>query len=132
MYESNKIEMEKRILEVSKMLLSGLSTKEICYNAILKWDISESQIKRYIRRCYTLWHQDFRKKRKAGLDYHLAKRRDLYKKAYDKKDWKTCLEIAKDEAKIMDIYPTEKIKHDVEFTYAEWMKAMITKEKERK
>jgi len=108
MSKSNKIEIDKRILIVSKLLLSGESTKSICYNATLKWDISESQVKRYIRACYTLWKRDFEKKRKAGLSYHLSKRRDLYAKAYKQKDWPTCLAIAKDEAKIMDCYPSER------------------------
>lgn len=99
------------------MLLSGLSPKEICQeicqNMSLEWNVSERQVNRYIRRCYDLWHKDFEKRRKRNLDYQLAKRTDLYKKSYDEKDWKVCLEIAKDEAKIMDIYPTEKYKVEV-------------------
>ncbi|MBA7564357.1 hypothetical protein ES708_06020 [subsurface metagenome] len=71
------------------MLLAGLSPKEIyqeiCQNVSLKWDVSESQTKRDIRHCYTLWHQDFQKKRKASLSYHLANTADLYKQAYNKK-----------------------------------------------
>lgn len=114
MHESDKKEMADRILKVSRMLLAGLSPKEIyqeiCQNVSLKWDVSERQVQRYIRRCYTSWHKDFQKKREANIYYHLAKRRDLYKQAYDKKDWKECLEIAKDESKIMDIYPAEKHK----------------------
>ena len=114
MSKSNKVEIDKRILEVSKMLLSGNSTKDICYYALLNWDISESQVKRYIRHCYTLWHKEFKKKSKANLNYQLAKRKDLYNKAYEGKDWQTCLSIAKDESKILDLYPSLKQSIEVE------------------
>ena len=71
------------------MLLAGLSPKEIyqeiCQNVSLKWDVSERQVQRYIRRCYTSWHKDFQKKKEANIYYHLAKRADLYKQAYNKK-----------------------------------------------
>lgn len=108
MSKSNKVELDKRILIISKLLLSGESTKNICYNTTQKWGVSDSQVKRYIRACYALWYIDFKKKRKAGLSYHLSKRRDLYSKSYIAKDWQTCLSIAKDESKLMDIYPSER------------------------
>ena len=111
MHEANKREIEERIAIVSKQVLNGLTTQEICRNASEKWDISKRQVERYIRRCYNLWHKDFEKKRKRNLDYHFAKRRDLYKQAYNKKQWNICLEIVKDEAKLTGIYPSEK--HDV-------------------
>jgi len=112
MSKSNKVELDKRILEVSKMLLSGNSTKNICYYAQLNWNISDSQTKRYIRHCYTLWQKEFEKKNRGNLHYQLAKRKDLYRKAYEEKDWQMCLSIAKDEAKIMDLYPSKK--HSIE------------------
>jgi len=108
---SNKTEIEERIAIVSKQVLNGLTTQEICLKASEKWGVSNRQVTRYIRRCYTLWHKDFEKKRKRNLDYHFAKRRDLYKQAYNKKQWNICLEIVKDEARLTGIYPSEK--HDV-------------------
>ena len=110
----NKKEIEERILGTSKMLLEELTTPEIMIESGRKWGVSESQTRRYIKRCYNLWHKDFEKKRKRNLDYHLAKRADLYKQAYIKKQWNICLEIIKDEAKIMDLYPTEKHKVEIE------------------
>lgn len=110
----DKIKIEERVLEISKMLLNGFTSSEICHNVSLKWNVSERQIQRYIRRCYNLWHRDFQKKIKSNFDYHLAKRGDLYKKVYEKENWNICLEIAKDEAKLMGIYPTEKYKVEIE------------------
>lgn len=105
---SSKKEIDKRILEISRMLLSELTTQEILQKASEDWGISERQIRTYIKRCYNLWHEDFEKKRKRNLDYHLAKRGDLYRQAYIKKQWNICLEIIRDEAKLMGIYPAEK------------------------
>jgi len=108
---SSKKEINERILEISKMLMNELTTPEILQKASEKWGISDRQTRTYIRRCYDLWHKDFEKKRKRNLDYHLAKRADIYKQAYNKKQWNICLEIIKDEAKLMGIYPSEK--HDI-------------------
>ncbi len=44
------------------MLLSELSTPEILHYASENWGVTDRQIQTYIRRCYTLWHQDFEKK----------------------------------------------------------------------
>ena len=130
MHESNELEMEKRILEVSRMLLSGLSTREILHLASQKWDISERQTKTYIRRCYILWRQDFKKKRKAGLDYHLAKREVLYNKNFNRGDFNACLEVAKDEARLEGLY-VERKEVGTPGSFAEWVKA-VKEEKERR
>ena len=104
----NKIEMENKVAIISKQLLSELTYQEICLQASENWGISSRQVTRYIKHCYDLWHKDFEKKRKRNLDYHLAKRADLYKQAYSKKQWNICLEIIRDEAKLAGIYPAEK------------------------
>lgn len=106
--KSNRTEINKRILEVSKMLLTGESNKNILHYASVNWNISDRQTQTYIKQCYDRWYIDFEAKRKANLSYHLAKRADLYFQAYKQKDWRACLEIAKDESKILNIYPSEK------------------------
>jgi len=111
---SHKKEIEERIEFVSDQLLREFTTPEIWRNMSVKWDISKRQVERYIRRCYDLWHKDFEKKRKRKLAYHLAKRADLYKQAYNKKQWNICLDIIKDEAKLSGSYPAEK--HKIEET----------------
>lgn len=108
MTKSNKVELDKRILIVSKLLLSGKVNKVIFRFASLNWGVSDRQTQNYIRACYALWFKEFKVKHLANVSYHLAKRADLYCQAYKQKDWKTCLEIAKDESKILDIYPSEK------------------------
>ncbi len=130
MHESNGMEIEKRILEVSRMLLSGLTTKEICWNVMEKYNISKAQVERYIRRCFVYWRRDFKKKRKAGLDYHLAKREVLYNKNFKRGDFNACLEIAKDEARLEGLY-VERKEVGSPGSFAEWVKA-VKEEKERR
>ena len=124
------MEIEKRILEVSRMLLSGLTTKEICWNVMEKYHISKAQVERYIRRCFVYWRRDFKKKRKAGLDYHLAKREVLYNKNFKRGDFNACLEIAKDEARLEGLY-VERKEVGSPGSFAEWVKA-VKEEKERR
>ena len=123
---SDKREIENRIAIISNQLLSELTNQEILQYASEKWGVSDRQVRTYIRRCYDLWHKIFVMKRKRNLGYHLAKRADLYKQAYSKKQWNICLEIIRDEAKLAGIYPAEK--HKIEET----RKIIILGKKEEK
>ena len=129
--EANKQKLEQRVLEISKKMLSGKATKEICRMMSLEWGVSERQIQRYISKAYKMWHKEYQKRLKSGLDYHMAIRMKLYEEAYSGKlvketkyekgrpvttegmvgqDFRLCLEIAKDIAKLEGLYVE---KHDV-------------------
>ena len=129
--EANKQQLEERVLEVSKQLLRGIPSKRICQLMSVKWEVSERQINRYISKAYTMWHKEYQKRLKSGLDYHMAIRMKLYEEAYKGKtiketrlekgkyiitekfvdqDFRLCLEIAKDIAKLEGLYVE---KHDV-------------------
>ena len=131
--EANKQEVEKRVLEISKMLLKGNSNKKICQMMSVEWGVSIRQVNRYISKAYKMWHKEYKKRLKAGLDYHMAVRMKLYEEAYkgnrikitkiikgqkmtiervENQDFRLCLEIAKDIAKLEGIYPAEKHKID--------------------
>ena len=123
--EANKQQLEERVLEVSKQLLRGIPSKRICQLMSVKWEVSERQINRYISKAYTMWHKEYQKRLKSGLDYHMAIRMKLYEEAYKGKtiketrlekgkyitteksvdqDFRLCLEIAKDIAKLEGLY----------------------------
>ena len=123
--KSDKKQLEERILEVSRQMLRGYQNKNICQNMSIKWDVSERQINRYISSAYRMWHAEYKKRLKAGLDYHMAMRMKLYEEAYKGKtikitklvkgnmvttertedqDFRLCLEIAKDIAKLEGLY----------------------------
>ena len=129
--KSDNKQFEERILEVSRQMLRGYPNKRICQNMSVEWDISERQVNRYIASAYRMWHKEYKKRLKAGLDYHMAMRMKLYEEAYKGKaikvtkvkrgervtieriedqDFRLCLEIAKDIAKLEGLYVE---KHDV-------------------
>jgi len=131
--QMNKQQVDERVLEVSKQMLSGISSKNICRNMSAKWDVSKRQIERYIRKAYAMWHKEYKKRLKAGLDYHMAIRMKLYEEAYKGKtikitkivkgqmvttektedqDFRLCLEIAKDIAKLEGLYVEKLIVED--------------------
>ncbi len=123
--KSDKKQLEERVLEVSRQMLRGYPNKKICQNMSTKWDVSERQINRYVASAYAMWHAEYKKRLKAGLDYHMAMRMKLYEEAYKGKtvkisklvkgnlvttertedqDFRLCLEIAKDIAKLEGLY----------------------------
>ena len=123
--KSDKKQLEERVLEVSRQMLRGYTNKKICQNMSAEWDVSERQINRYIASAYSMWHKEYKKRLKAGLDYHMAMRMKLYEEAYKGKtvkmtkvvkgqmvttertedqDFRLCLEIAKDIAKLEGLY----------------------------
>jgi len=133
--QMNKQQIDERVLEISKQMLEGVTSKDICHNMSAKWHVSIRQINRYISKAYAMWHKEYEKRLKAGLDYHMAIRMKLYEEAYkgkiikitkivkgqkityeriDDQDFRLCLEIAKDIAKLEGIYPAEK--HKIEET----------------
>lgn len=102
--KTNKLEIEERILYISQLLLEGKRTKEICRIASEKWIISRRQVERYITSSYKLWHKEFKNKTKIILDYHIALRMNLYRIAYEKENYRNCLEMLKDLAKLEGLY----------------------------
>ena len=123
--KSDKKQFEERILEVSRQMLRGYTNKKIVQDGSLEWNVSERQIRKYITKAYAMWHTEYKKRLKAGLDYHMAIRIKLYEEAYKGKtikvtkvksgervtieriedqDFRLCLEIAKDIAKLEGLY----------------------------
>jgi len=101
---SNKAEIEDRVLYISQLLLEGKRTKEICRIASEKWKISRRQVERYITSSYKNLHKEFEKRRKRILDYHIALRMNLYRIAYEQKNYPICLQILKDLARLEGLY----------------------------
>lgn len=102
--KTNKLEMKKRLLYISELLLEGKSTKEICRFASEKWYISRRQVERYITSSYINWQKEFENKGEAILEYNITLRMNLYNKSYDEGKYRTCLTILKDIAKIEGLY----------------------------
>jgi len=108
--EADKIEKEKRIYQVS-LLLRRKPTKYIIEFMIQKWGIKKAQAYRYIKLAREEWKKYFTNLKHAGISYHIAQMRDMKDNAITVNDYRLMFDIAKEEAKLMGIYPSEK--HDV-------------------
>ena len=110
MAEVDKIEKEKRIYQIS-LLLRRKPTKYIIQFITQKWGLEKRQAYNYIKLARKEWQKYFTNLKHAGISYHIAQMRDLKDTAGSKKDYRLVFDIAKEEAKLMGIYPSEK--HDV-------------------
>ena len=105
--EADKIEKEKRIYQVS-LLLRRKPTKYIIEFMIQKWGIKKAQAYRYIKLAREEWKKYFTNLKHAGISYHIAQMRDMKDNAITVNDYRLMFDIAKEEAKLMGIYPAEK------------------------
>jgi len=116
--KADSIEKEKRIHEVSLML----RRKSISY--IVKyikenWNLEYVQAYNYIKEAREEWKKYFMNIKRAGISYHVAQIRDLKDKILEKKtlskdDYRLILDVFREESKLMDAYPKEKVEHSGE------------------
>jgi hypothetical protein len=125
---ADAIEAEKRVYQVS-LMLRRKPVSFIVQFASDKWDIGARQTRTYIRKARKEWQKYFEKLEGDGIGYHVAQMRDLKDQAYNRRkvvigegdekkiitipDLGLVFEITKEEAKLMGIYPPEKIKLDI-------------------
>ena len=109
----NKVEKQKRIYEIS-LLLRKKSVNYIVQFIAQNWDLRDRQAYNYIRLAREEWQKYFAKLKYDGMSYHVAQLRDLKDTAHDKENYRLVFDIAKEEAKLMGIYPAEKHKIEEE------------------
>jgi len=112
----------ERIYEVSR-LLRRKPLKYIVQYMIDEWKIKRCQAYRYIKLARAEWKKYFEKLEGDGIAYHVAQIRDLKDRANEQKivigkgdnkqvitiaNLPLILDITKEEAKLMGIYPAEK------------------------
>jgi len=105
--EADKIEKEKRIYQVS-LLLRRKPMSFIIEFVMKKWNVEKAQAYRYIKLARKEWKKYFEKLKGDGIAYHVTQNRDLKDKAMTDGDYKLAFDIAKEEAKLMGVYPAEK------------------------
>jgi len=103
----SQVEMEKRVYQVS-LLLRRKPTSFIIEYMIKTWGIERAQAYRYIKLARAEWKKYFEKLKGDGIAYHVTQNRDLKDKAMTDGDYKLAFDIAKEEAKLMGVYPAEK------------------------
>ena len=111
---ATNIEKDKRELMVAKLLTRGIKPSEITRIMAREYKISKRTVDRHIARIYKIWSKDFEVKLCQGLPYHKAMRMEIYQKAYLNRDFRTCLSVMQDIAKLEGLYVDE-IRGDMVF-----------------
>lgn len=129
---------QERVHEVS-LLLKRKPVKYILQYISETWKIDERQARNYIRQAKAEWKKYFSQVKKCGMAYHVTQLRELKDQAFgratvigrgDNKmvievpDLNLVLDITKEEAKLMGIYPAEK--------HEETRKIIVLKKKDDK
>jgi hypothetical protein len=110
--KSSKAEVLKRVEEVFKLRLGGAEFHDIRDYARAPeqaWNVSDSQLWRYIAAADKLVKERFDAKAEHLLARHLLQRRQLYAHAMGAGDFGTALRVLQDEAKLEGLYPPTKI-----------------------
>ena len=124
----DQVEMEKRVYQVS-LLLRRKPVSFIVQTISAKWNITDRQARNYIRLARKEWQKYFEKLKGDGIAYHVTQNRDLKDKAMTDGDYKLAFDIAREEAKLMGVYPAEKkdIKVDGEIKFTNAKQKLINK-----
>ena len=110
--KSTKAEVRKRVEEVFKLRLGGAEFADIRDYANAPeqaWNVSDSQIRRYIAAADKLVKERFDAKADHLLARHLLQRRTLYAHCVGAGDYRTALAVLRDEADLEGLYPPHKI-----------------------
>lgn len=120
--QAEKEEYQKRIYQVS-LMLRRKSTSYIVDYIEREWKVKRTQAYKYIKLARDEWQKYFTNLKHAGIAYHITQIRDLKDQAYSRKvvvgtvdnkqviqvpDLGLVLDITKEEAKLMGIYPAAK------------------------
>lgn len=118
--------VQARLDEVLQLRLDGAARWDICGYVREKeaepdnaWSVarrgrplSESQIERYIQRADEIVREQAGRLREEAFARHLAQRQARYAACVLAGDNATALACLKDEAKLLDLYPAEKKRHE--------------------
>jgi hypothetical protein len=94
--------------------------------------LSDSQLWRYMARADKLIAESCRASRKKLIRRHLAQRRSLYGKAVLQGDIKAALAVLRDEAQLLDLYPSAEAKLAAEVETLKQMLAEAEARRERR
>jgi hypothetical protein len=108
-----KAELATRIETVIMLVLSGLRRSEILRYAAEKtdWNVKERTLDDYLARAYRKIEESAEKNTDRNMALAQNRLLDLYKRSLNIQDYKTCLSIIREIAKLGDLYPVEKHEH---------------------
>jgi hypothetical protein len=124
----DKVTKAKRIYEIS-LLLRRKPVSYILEYIKQNYKLERGQAYNYIKAAREEWKKYFEKLKGDGITYHITQFRDLKDKALDLSDYKLAFDIAKEEAKLMGIYPAEK--HNLDLPDGTTINVNLFQEKEK-
>lgn len=107
-HKSTRADMVTRINMVASMLLSGKRRADIVQYSSEKWGVTDRQVSDYITAATELIRADANRSREELFDEHVARRREVYRRAIARNDLRSALAAAQDEAKLLGLYPGER------------------------
>lgn len=106
--KSTKAEIELRVAAVRQLVLNGASHYDIVRFGSENWHITSRQTEDYLAEARKSIKEAADAYRDMAFAEHVEHRRALRRKANNNKQYKLELEIAKDEAKLLNLYPAER------------------------
>jgi hypothetical protein len=117
---ANTLEIDERVTEVLRMLVSGFGRDEILEKARTEWKIERAQADNYIRKAKDKF-QEIAKESKQDKEalIGLAQRRldNLYKNNLRTLNYQGALNTQKEINKLFGLYEPEKHEHDVNMVH---------------
>lgn len=105
---------EQRIDFVFGLILRGCRRYEVCEAVRKKWGGCNGTADRYLEVARKRLEVYLREKRETLFAEHIAVRRSLRERAVKAKDLRLELEVVRDEAKLLGLYPADRIEMKVE------------------
>ncbi len=102
-----KAQIEQRVKVVYELLLSDTTYTDTCRYVSDKWGLTSRTTDRYIQKAYALIVEEAGRIRQNALERHLAQRAFIRHKALKGGDKRLFVDILKDEAKLLDLYPAK-------------------------
>ena len=109
--KATKVDKAARVDTVRTLLLSGRTTREVEASIAKRFHISERMARNYIAEARQQIEEIMAVDRAYQIAEHVSIRRDIRRRCQNGRDMRVELEAAKDEAKLLGLYPAEK--HDV-------------------
>ena len=98
MAKSTDMEVAKRVDVVFKLLIQGLRRSDIIryIDENTEWGVSESQIDNYIKKATIEFKTSAKIDHDTEMGKAMSRLNKLFSKAYNDKDYKTCLSVQKE------------------------------------
>ena len=99
-----KIEKERRYAIVERLILEGKPTPAIVQTITKSWGIKQRQAYNYVNMVWDGFAKKYERSHDKILGFHIMARVNLFRKAYDDRQYYVCKQILEDLAKLQGLY----------------------------